>query len=61
MQIIYKCDCMATEVRVEMRERGDNEDIVAWVIEAKQALKLDHARRSPSCNLLSQPFTRTTQ
>jgi hypothetical protein len=58
MQIIYKCACMAVEAKVEVRERLDYEDVIAWANNiAKPALRADHARRSPHCPYVGQKFT----
>jgi len=49
MRIFYRCDCMSTEVGVEIRDRQNYEDVTAWARDAKQALAADHDKRSPRC------------
>lgn len=49
MDVLYKCQCSATEFSVHVRARTENEDVADWMAELTRALTHDHRRRSPFC------------
>ena len=51
IRILYTCGaCGLEDVGLDIRERGENEDVIQWMNDVvKPALGEDHRRRSPYC------------
>ncbi|MES2034881.1 MAG: hypothetical protein V4466_11960 [Pseudomonadota bacterium] len=49
LTVRYKCHCMAKEAELEVPQRPEGADILAWMEVARACLGLDHAARSPTC------------
>ena len=51
IKILYTCDlCGIKDAEVEVRERGDEEDIRDWMQALTVAAGVDHAHKSPLCH-----------
>lgn len=49
IEIHFKCACMPAESVIQMRERGEIEDIIEFILRATEAICAEHTRLSPLC------------
>jgi hypothetical protein len=51
IEVMYSCRlCEIRERAVHVRERMENENVLAWVDAARQSVSEDHLRISPTCS-----------
>lgn len=55
----YKCRCMTEEASVDVRYRGEHEDVKDWIVVVMSAALIeDHKRRSPLCRSTTMEYVK---
>ncbi len=58
VELRYKCQCMAAEGSVQVRERTGTEDIRDFMERVRVALTDDHKIRSPFCRTATMEYAK---